>query len=67
MFFKNKIVAEGSESEIQRISFKVVHVFDISQTDGTLLPELPTKSIGERGQDTLNRLLRFAELSRGTF
>jgi antirestriction protein ArdC len=43
--------------------FKVVYVFDISQTDGTPLPELPTKS-GERGQDMLDRLLRFTE-SRG--
>ena len=39
-------------------------MFDISQTDGTPLPELPTKSVGERGQDMLDRLLRFAE-SRG--
>jgi len=39
-------------------------VFDISQADGSPLPELPTKSVGERGQDMLNRLLRFAE-SRG--
>jgi antirestriction protein ArdC len=39
-------------------------LFDISQTDGTPLPELPTKSMGERGRDMLDRLLRFAE-SRG--
>jgi hypothetical protein len=39
-------------------------VFDISQTDGSPLPELPSKSVGERGEDMLNRLLRFAE-SRG--
>lgn len=38
--------------------------FDISQTDGTPLPELPSKSVGERGQDMLSRLLRFAD-SRG--
>lgn len=61
MFFKDK-TADGEESK--RIWFKVVHVFDISQTDGTPLPELPTKSIGERGEDMLDRLLRFAE-SRG--
>src|SRR5215467_12267030 len=65
MFFKDKRqTSDGSESEIQRLWFKVVHVFDISQTDGTPLPELPTKSVGERGQDMLNRLMRFAE-SRG--
>jgi antirestriction protein ArdC len=65
MFFKDKKqAADGSDEETRRIWFKVVYVFDISQTDGTALPELPTKSIGERGQDMLNRLLRFAE-SRG--
>jgi antirestriction protein ArdC len=65
MFFKDKRQrTESSEAEVQRIFFKVVHVFDISQTDGTPLPELPTKSFGERGQDMLNRLLRFAESRR---
>jgi hypothetical protein len=65
MFFKDKRQKpEGGEDEIQRIWFKVVYVFDISQTDGTPLPELPTKSVGERGQEMLSRLLHFAE-SRG--
>jgi antirestriction protein ArdC len=65
MFFKDKRqTTDGVEAETQRICFKVVYVFDISQTDGTPLPEIPTKSVGERGQDMLNRLLRFAE-SRG--
>jgi antirestriction protein ArdC len=65
MFFKDKRqMTDGSESESKRIWFKVVHVFDISQTDGMPLPELPTKSVGERGEDMLNRLLRFAA-SRG--
>jgi antirestriction protein ArdC len=63
MFFKDK-KPEGTQEENTRIWFKVVYVFDISQTDGTPLPELPTKSVGERGQDMLDRLLRFAE-SRG--
>jgi antirestriction protein ArdC len=61
MFFKDKN-ANGDDSK--RIWFKVVYVFDISQTDGTPLPELPTKSTGERGADMLTRLLGFAE-SRG--
>jgi len=62
MFFKDKgQTADGNEGEIQRLWFKVVYVFDISQTDGTPLPELPTKSVGQCGQDMLNRLLRFAE------
>lgn len=65
MFFKDKRqMPDGTEAESKRIWFKVVYVFDISQTDGTPLPELPTKSVGERGEDMLSRLLRFAE-SRG--
>ena len=65
MFFKDKRQnGDGADAEVKRIWFKVVYVFDISQTDGTPLPELPSKSVGERGQDMLGRLLRFAE-SRG--
>ena len=65
MFFKDKRqMVDGTEGDSKRIWFKVVYVFDISQTDGTPLPELPTKSTGERGADMLTRLLRFAE-SRG--
>ena len=65
MFFKDKRqMPDGSEGEFKRIWFKVVYVFDLSQTDGTPLPELPTKSTGERGEDMLIRLLRFAD-SRG--
>jgi antirestriction protein ArdC len=62
MFFKDKRrTQDGSEEEVPRIWFKVVYVFDISQTDGTPLPELPTESVGERGAEMLSRLLRFAE------
>jgi len=65
MFFKDKKqTADVSEQEIKHLWFKVVYVFDISQTDGNPLPELPTRSIGDRGQDMLDRLLSFAE-SRG--
>src|ERR1700733_5922359 len=65
MFFKDKTrAADGSEDETKRLWFKVVYVFDIAQTAGTPLPELPSKSTGERGADMLTRLLRFAE-SRG--
>src|SRR5215831_3485220 len=65
MFFKDRRRnADGGEEETQRIWFKVVYVFDISQTEGTALPELPTRSVGERGHEMLDRLLRFAE-SRG--
>ncbi len=61
MFFKAKN-ADGDETK--RIGFKVCHVFDLAQTDGTPLPELPSASSGDRGEDMLARLLRFAE-SRG--
>ena len=65
MFFKDKrAMPDGSEGEAKRICFKVCHVFDISQTDGTPLPELPSASTGERGEDMLERLKAFAE-SRG--
>ena len=61
MFFSDKTrAADGSETENTRLWFKVVYVFDLSQTEGTALPELPTRSVGERGQDMLQRLLRFA-------
>jgi len=58
MFFKDKSL---TGEETRRIWFRVVHVFDISQTDGTPLPELPSKSTGERGADMMTRLLTFAE------
>jgi antirestriction protein ArdC len=58
MSFKDqRRTADGSEGEVKRIFFKVVYVFDISQTAGTPLPELPTKSTGERGQEMLAQLL----------
>src|SRR5215470_14637710 len=44
MFFKEKRQTGESEDEVTRLWFKVVYVFDIAQTDGTPLPELPTKS-----------------------
>ena len=52
MFFKDKRQSpQGTETETQRIWFKVVYVFDLSQTDGTSLPELPSKSVGERQRE----------------
>jgi antirestriction protein ArdC len=61
MFFKDKRQTDNGEEETRRIWFRVVYVFDISQTDGAELPELPTKAIGERGEEMLAKLLRFAE------
>jgi antirestriction protein ArdC len=60
MFFKDKT---ADDEETRRIWFKAVYVFDISQTDGTPLPELPTQSVGDRGEEMLGRLLHFAESS----
>src|SRR5437899_8726215 len=65
MFFKDKRqTADGSDEETRRIWFKVVYVFDISQTDGTPLPELPSKSVGERGQDMLGPAAGLRGVSR---
>jgi len=64
MFFKDKREKAEGETEFKRLCFKVVHVFDIPRLTVQHCLELPTKSFGERGQDMLNRLLRFAE-SRG--
>ena len=61
VFFKDK---NAAGDETKRIRFRVVYVFDISQTNGTPLPELPSQSTGERGAEMLTRLLAFAE-SRG--
>src|ERR1700680_5073017 len=61
MFFK---VKNANGVDTKRTWFKIVYVFDVLQTDRAPLPELPTKSVGNRGEDMLARLLRFAE-SRG--
>jgi hypothetical protein len=61
MFFKDNKQTENGGEVTRRIWFRVVYVFDISQTDGVELPELPTKAIGERGEEMLAKLLRFAE------
>ena len=49
MFFKDKaaIAAGAGENEAKRLGFRIVYVFDISQTDGQPLPELPDECAGE--------------------
>lgn len=61
MIFKDKKAPAGTSDEKARVWFKVVYVFDLAQTTGDELPHLPTKSIGERGQEMLDRLLLFAQ------
>ena len=57
-------MTDGSEAETKRIWFKVVYVFDIAQTDGTPLPELPTRSVGERGEDMHESVIALRGIAR---
>jgi len=61
MFFKERNEDTGEDS--QRIWFRVVYVFDVAQTDGQPLPDLPTGCDGD-GEPLSERLLTFAD-SRG--
>ncbi len=58
MFFKDR---DANGEETTRIWFKVVYVFDVSQTDGEPLPELPTSCDGD-GEPLSERLLSFARV-----
>jgi antirestriction protein ArdC len=49
----------GQEAEVQRIWFKVVHVFDISQTTGNTLPHVDWRG-SLRDQRLENALIRYA-------
>lgn len=61
MTFKDKKAAEdGIEQESTRVWFRVVYVFDVSQTDGEALPELPTECTGSGGESLCRRLLAYA-------
>ena len=58
------IVKEENEDGIdsqQLVGFKVVYVFDVSQTDGEPLPPLPDWKSPEKNQELNDRLIRFAE------
>jgi len=55
---------EGEEEEIEvsPIYFKVVHVFDISQTDGEPLPEFEVPSLtGEANEELFERIMALAK------
>jgi antirestriction protein ArdC len=61
MTFKDKSPAQdGTEHESTRVWFRVVYVFDIAQTRGESLPELPTACTGEGGESLTERLLAYA-------
>ncbi len=51
------------ETEIRPVFFKVVHVFDVSQTEGKPLPEFEVPSLtGEANEDLFGQVMRLAEL-----
>jgi antirestriction protein ArdC len=61
MTFKEKGVAQdGTEQESTRVWFRVVYVFDVSQTRGEALAELPTECTGDGGESLTERLLAYA-------
>ncbi len=53
---------EEKETEIRPLYFKVVYVFDVSQTEGKPLPEFEVPSLtGEANEDLFSRVIRLAE------
>jgi hypothetical protein len=61
MTFKDKAAAkDGTEQESTRVWFRVVYVFDVSQTGGEALPSLPTECTGDGGDVLCERLEAYA-------
>ena len=56
--------ADGETEERTGIFFRVVHVFDVSQTDGEPLPTVDVPDVSAAADDLLGRLRRVAD-SRG--
>jgi len=53
------------EIEVSPIYFKVVHVFDISQTDGELLPEFEVPTLtGEANEELFERIMALTRAQR---
>lgn len=62
MRFKKDIEqSDGSTSTEDRVAFRIVHVFDVSQTDGEALPEVDCPTIDAKADDLLADLVRVAE------
>lgn len=61
MFFKDRKADDSGlvAEESTRIWFRVVYVFDLNQTDGEALPDLPTDCTGDAGS-LPDRLIHFA-------
>jgi len=55
------IINEKGEAEQRLVGFKVVYVFDVSQTDGEPLPEPPDWKSPEKDAELQERLLLFAQ------
>lgn len=56
---------EEKEIEVSPIYFKVVHVFDISQTDGEPLPEFDVPSLtGEANEELFENMMSLARMQR---
>ena len=55
------ITNEKGEEEQRLVGFKVVYVFDVSQTDGEPLPEPPDWKSPERNAELQEKLLHFAQ------
>jgi len=54
------IINDKGEEEQRLVGFKVVYVFDICQTDGDPLPDLPEWKSPEKNVELMNRLTQFA-------
>jgi hypothetical protein len=55
-----KIINDDGEEEETLVGFKVVYVFDLSQTDGKTLPEPPDWKSSEQNAILTERLIQFA-------
>lgn len=55
------ITNDKGEEEQHLVGFKVVYVYDISQTEGEPLPKLPEWKSSEQNTELMSRLTRFAQ------
>ena len=75
--FKRNVERNGNTESEDGIFFRVVHVFDVSQTDGADLPTVDVPTIDKRADDLLSKLesvaisrgirVEFGKLSDGAF